>query len=318
MKSRKNETGVSPMHPRNKHRNRYDFKALINTLPELHAFIQLNKYGIESIDFFDPAAVKALNKALLLHYYGLSYWDIPQGYLCPPVPGRADYIHYMADLLGEYNNGKIPTGIKISAMDIGIGANAIYPIIGIQEYGWHFIGTEVNGPSLESAQKIIEHNPTLQKKLILRKQNNPDQIFKGMLQNDEFIDVVVCNPPFHDSKQVAKEGSVRKLKNLKSPDQEKSVLNFGGQDTELWRKGGELKFALDMIKESQQLSTSFFLCSIFISKEIHLKPIYAALVNAKALDIQIVIMGQGQKTSRIVVWTYLNPSQIEEWKNSKK
>ncbi|MEP7320467.1 MAG: 23S rRNA (adenine(1618)-N(6))-methyltransferase RlmF [Saprospiraceae bacterium] len=318
MKSRINETGVSPMHPRNKHRDRYDFKALIDTLPELDSFIQLNKYGIESIDFFDPAAVKALNKALLLHYYGLTYWDIPPGYLCPPVPGRADYIHYMADLLGEYNNGKIPIGRKISAMDIGIGANAIYPIIGIQEYGWHFIGTEVHSPSLEAAQKIIDNNPSLQKNLILRKQNNPDQIFKGILLKDEFIDVVVCNPPFHDSKQVANAGTTRKLKNLKSPDPEKSVLNFGGQDNELWRKGGELKFALDMIKESHELSTSFFLCSIFISKEIHLKPIYSALLKTKALDIQIVIMGQGQKTSRIVVWTYLNPSQIEEWKNSKR
>ena len=108
------------LHPRNKHRERYNFKLLIKTCPELKPFVFINKFDDESIDFFNPEAVKILNKALLKQYYNIDYWDVPKGYLCPPIPGRADYIHYIADLLGESNNGKIPTGKKLKVLDIGV------------------------------------------------------------------------------------------------------------------------------------------------------------------------------------------------------
>lgn len=315
---RPNVIETSPLHPRNRHRERYDFESLIQSYPDLAPFITLNKHKVRSIDFFNPSAVKALNKALLLHYYGLTYWDIPAGFLCPPVPGRADYIHYMADTLAEYNQGKIPLGKKITGLDIGIGANAIYPIIGIKEYGWDFIGTDVHEGSLANAQQIIQQNSNLKEKLKLRKQADPNKIFQGILEKDEFIDLVVCNPPFHDSKREASEGSDRKIKNLTGNKSQEAVLNFGGQDNELWRKGGELRFALDMIKESVELSTSFFLISTYISKEIHLKPIFAALKKANATEVQTVIMGQGQKLSRIVVWSFLSPEQIKQWSQSKQ
>lgn len=80
------------LHPRNKHRERYDFKILADKSPDLTRFVKLNPYGDESIDFFIPEAVKMLNKSLLKQYYGIGNWDIPAGYLCPPIPGRADYI----------------------------------------------------------------------------------------------------------------------------------------------------------------------------------------------------------------------------------
>jgi len=89
----------SRLHPRSKHINRYDFKKLIEGFPELESFVKPNKFGDESIDFSDPKAVICLNKALLKHHYGIEHWLIPEGYLCPPIPGRADYIHHIADLL---------------------------------------------------------------------------------------------------------------------------------------------------------------------------------------------------------------------------
>lgn len=121
------------LHPRNKHRSNYDFAALTKSLPALKPYVAINKYGNESIDFSDPAAVKALNKALLSHFYNIANWDIPEGYLCPPIPGRADYIHYLADLLEEEE--PLLKGKNIKVLDIGIGANCVYPIIGHQEYG---------------------------------------------------------------------------------------------------------------------------------------------------------------------------------------
>ena len=39
------------LHPRNKHRKRYDFKRLSQSNPDLVPFVRLNDYGDESIDF---------------------------------------------------------------------------------------------------------------------------------------------------------------------------------------------------------------------------------------------------------------------------
>jgi 23S rRNA (adenine1618-N6)-methyltransferase len=72
------------LHPNNKHRSRYDFEALIAVCPELSSFVAANKYDDLSIDFFNPAAVKTLNKALLMQYYGITYWDPRQSRLYPP------------------------------------------------------------------------------------------------------------------------------------------------------------------------------------------------------------------------------------------
>ncbi len=100
------------LHPRNPHRERYNFKQLIETNPALKPFVRPNAFGDESIDFSNPAAVLMLNKSLLKHFYKIDFWEIPDGYLCPPIPGRADYIHNMADLLSENNSGKIPVEKK--------------------------------------------------------------------------------------------------------------------------------------------------------------------------------------------------------------
>lgn len=141
------------MHPRNKHSGRYDFEKLTKASPELARFVSLSPRGESTIDFSDPEAVKALNSALLKHFYGVTKWDIPAGYLCPPIPGRADYMHSIADLLASRNGGVIPRGPSVRVLDIGVGANCIYPIIGHYEYGWEFVGSDVDPVAIASAKE---------------------------------------------------------------------------------------------------------------------------------------------------------------------
>ena len=143
------------LHPRNKHRLRYNFPELIAACPELSAFVAPNPYGDLSVDFKDPNAVKALNRALLQFFYKVDLWDVPEGYLCPPIPGRADYIHTLADLLAADNNGSIPLGKSIKVLDIGVGANCIYPLIGHHEYGWSFVGSDIDHIAVNSAKNIV-------------------------------------------------------------------------------------------------------------------------------------------------------------------
>ncbi len=234
------------LHPRNRHHSRYDLAMLCQVNPELRQFLTLTPAGEQSVDFANPLAVKALNKALLAHFYAVANWDIPDGFLCPPVPGRADYIHHLADLLAEAS-GTIPANASI--LDIGVGANCIYPLIGVHEYGWRFTGSETSSQALSSAQAIISSNPGLNRAIRLRRQKESGASFNGIIHKNEQYDATLCNPPFHDSAAAARAGSERKRRNL-GPNKD-DALNFGGQQQELWCEGGEVAFFKKMIDESK-------------------------------------------------------------------
>lgn len=258
-----------------------------------------------------------LNKALLKHFYEIDYWNIPQGYLCPPIPGRADYIHHIADLLASSNHGKIPTGSQIKCLDIGVGANCIYPIIGNKEYGWSFVGSDIEPISIQSATEIIEKNAYLKENIVLRLQLNSEDIFRGIINKDEYVDLTICNPPFHASVEEAQAGTLRKLSNLNRKRITKATLNFGGKNKELWCEGGEEKFIQKMIFQSQEFASSCLWFSTLVAKQAHLKAIYKALKTVKAVEVKTIPMSQGNKTSRIVAWTFLNPAQQQEWVKTK-
>ena len=305
------------LHPRNKHRSLYDFPELIKSVPELATFVSQNKYGNQSIDFSSPDAVKTLNKALLKHFYGINYWDIPANYLCPPSPGRADYIHYMADVLASCNNGVIPKGKNINCLDIGVGANCVYPIIGNKEYGWSFVGSDIDFIATKSANKIIESNPALTDAIEVRLQKNSFAIFNNVIKANEHFDFSMCNPPFHASLEEAQSGSLRKVNNLANKKVNNPVLNFGGQNSELWCNGGELEFVRLMINQSSLIPTNCFWFSSLISKSANLPGIYAALEKVNPTEIKTIEMSQGNKISRIVVWTFLNKNQQQEWREKR-
>lgn len=162
-KTRQIKPGSKGLHPRNLHRHGYDFPALVKTYPPLGLHVNKNAYGNLSIAFAAPLAVKSLNTALLKHHYNILDWDIPAGSLCPPVPGRVDYIHYVAELLGaELPTTQTTSQPKITMLDIGTGANGIYPLLACQIYGWHCVGSDINPQSLENVTSIIANNPKLE------------------------------------------------------------------------------------------------------------------------------------------------------------
>lgn len=295
----------SRLHPRSKHRERYNFLELFTTSPELREYVIINPYGDESIDFFDAESVKALNTALLKYFYKISFWEIPEGYLCPPIPGRADYLHYLADLLAQSNGGKIPTGPEIKCLDIGAGANCIYPIIGHQEYGWSFVGSETDLIAIQAARKIIDSNESLKDAIEIRLQKNPKGIFTGIINESENFDLTICNPPFHASEEEAYDAAVRKVSNLKKQKVDRPELNFGGAGNELWCEGGEEKFVRDMILQSKQFATSCKWFSTLISKSENLEKMYDQLEQVGATKILKTPMGTGNKITRIVAWTFL-------------
>lgn len=311
------------LHKRNLHQGRYDFNLLTRAVPELKAYVVSNPTGDASINFSDPVAVKLLNKALLAHHYAVTQWDIPPGYLCPPIPGRADYIHRLADLLADDCGGSAPARVK--ALDIGVGANCIYPIVGATQYDWHYVGSDIDPVSVKNSHQIVSDNSVLQDQIECRLQKNSRYLFKGIIEADEFYHVTTCNPPFHKSLQEAQQGSERKISNLsankvkRGQKRESSsvkaspILNFGGQQAELWCSGGEAAFIKNMAFESREFAQQVLWFSTLISKKDNIRWMRKNLEKAGAKEIQIVEMSQGQKNSRFIAWTFHTKPERQQW-----
>ncbi len=285
------------LHPRNPHRGLYDFKQLIKSCQELEPFVFINQFGKESIDFANPVAVKTLNKAILRLFYDIK-WDLPEHFLCPPIPGRADYIHHIADLLSH--KGKTPQGKDVRVLDIGVGANCIYPLIGHKQYGWKFVGTDIDPAAISFAEKIIRQN-RLTEEIELRLQTSPSSIFKGVVKSSETFNISLCNPPFHSSPNEAKAATARKNKNLGIKTQS---LNFGGKSNELWCPGGEIAFITQMIEESVHVHCKWF--TALVSKTSSLPSLVKVLDKINPTQVKMLNMSQGQKKSRIIAWTFLS------------
>lgn len=85
-------------------RNKYaseepDFAALGAKYPTLAFYLAPAPGGGASLDFRDPAATRELTRVLLQEDFGLRWW-IPDGQLVPAVTNRANYLHWIEDLLG--------------------------------------------------------------------------------------------------------------------------------------------------------------------------------------------------------------------------
>ncbi len=300
----------SLLHPRNLHHGQYDFAELTKALPDLQRFICSNKTGGQTIDFGDNAAVVALNQAILARYYNIRFWQLPQGYLCPPVPGRADYVHYIADLLAR-SYPTIPLGKQVKLLDIGTGANLIYPIIASQSYGWQVYGSDIDPVAVKVAKTIVASNPSLQQ-LVHIVQQTGNTIFSGIIQHQQQFHLTMCNPPFYASAAEAEAASSRKWINL-GKEQQGGARNFAGQQHELWCAGGELAFISQMIRESALFKQQVCWFTTLVSQHKHIKPLRKLLNSVGAVQTDVIEMRQGQKVSRTLAWSFLTFSQQQQW-----
>ena len=215
------------LHPQNRFRDGYDFGRLIAERPQLAAFVRPNAHGDLSVDYANPEAVKALNQALLADAYGLEVWDVPPGYLSPPIPGRSEYVHRLADLVRTGHRGLGAARKPVAVLDVGTGANCIYPLIGASQYGWRCVGSEIDPVALRWARDLVAANPSVADLIECRLQTSASRCFAGVIKTGERFDASMCNPPFHASAAAAAEDSRRKRRNLGSKAR-MARLNFGG------------------------------------------------------------------------------------------
>jgi 23S rRNA (adenine1618-N6)-methyltransferase len=109
------------------------------------------------------------------------------------------------------------------------------------------------------------------------------------------------------------KSTIRKVSNLEAKKQ-LIPYQFLGHDAELWCEGGELGFITQMIFESAKYPLQCLWFTTLVSKQSHLSSIYKTLNKVNAATIKTIAMAQGQKTSRIVAWTFLSEKQQNDWK----
>jgi len=313
------------LHPRNLHLGQYDFAVLIKACPDLAPHVIHNPKNELTINFGDAQSVLLLNRALLIYFYDVEFWQIPAGYLCPPIPGRVDYIHYIADLLSESFELDVAktTGSQIKGLDIGCGANCIYPILGSRSYGWSFVGVDIDSLAIKTAKLLVDANKNISNKIIIRQQKETKNILTGVVNKTDRFAFTMCNPPFHASMEKAAEGSLLKQKNLskKSNNKQSNVtnptLNFAGQAHELSCEGGEIAFVKQMVIESAFIKEQVCWFTCLVSKSENVNPIKKSLQQQAAKQVKVIEMSQGHKISRFIAWSYLDTEQQKNFLNKK-
>ncbi|WP_299125824.1 23S rRNA (adenine(1618)-N(6))-methyltransferase RlmF [uncultured Tenacibaculum sp.] len=278
------------LHKNNIHNKGYDFKVLQEKYPKIKEFV-IEKYGKETIDFSNPKAVKEFNKALLSAYYNIKTWEFSDDNLCPPIPGRVDYIHYLADLIGKEK--------EVTVLDIGTGATCIYPLLGNAVYNWNFVASDIDLDSLDSAQDIIDDN-NLDAKIKLRQQFKEEHVLKGILEKEDSFTVTMCNPPFYKSAEEARGANRRKSRNLGN----NAVRNFSGNSNELWYIGGEKAFLHTYLYESSQYPTVSKWFTSLVSKKENVESLQKSGKKLGVKEFKVIPMTQGNKVTRIVCWRF--------------
>jgi 23S rRNA (adenine1618-N6)-methyltransferase len=326
------------LHPRNSFRGSYDMDVLSKCYPPLAPHVvNCAKTNRPTIAFADHKAVLALNTALMVADYDLSpAWAalLPDEALVPPVPGRADYIHHIADLLAE--GGVVPSGQQVKGLDIGVGASCVYPLLGHASYGWSFIGSDVSAQSVNVAQHMVDSN-SFGDVIDIRHQPHASQILVGVMDKKEPLDFVMCNPPFYGSAAEFQRESRRKVANLaanvasrgspisSAPDDSsrEGSNNFGGSDSELWCEGGEVAFVTKILEESKEFRRSCLWFTSLVSRNYNVVEIEKELLRLKKVrngvrKMKLIPMGPGLKSSTIVCWTFLDDAERKEWTSKRQ
>ena len=282
------------MHPDNPFEKEYNFNGLIQSHPKLSEFIIVGKSDRKSIDFGDSKAIIALNTALLKRTFDVN-WELKPGHLCPALPGRLDYLIHVKDILDA------PSEKPITMLDIGTGASLIYPLLATAAFDWNCTASEVDIDSIEFAKKLLLLNPNL-KTTTLRNQRVKSKIFHHVMEENDYFDLVVCNPPLYKTQSEAEQRNIRKNKNLHN--NESISHNFGGHSNELWYKGGEEAFIKTMASESVSYGSQVGWFTCLISNSEHVKTLKRYVRKANPTELRVVEMEQGNKKSRFIAWTF--------------
>ncbi|XP_059435007.1 uncharacterized protein LOC132167968 isoform X2 [Corylus avellana] len=344
-KKRRRDLERPTIHPRNKYsENPPDFALLASLYTSFQPFVFYGRDGRPRIDWTDFNATRELTRVLLLHDHGIHWW-IPDGQLCPTVPNRSNYIHWIEDLLASDIIGKTNTsGDNVRGFDIGTGANCIYPLLGASLLGWSFVGSDVTDVALEWAGKNVKNNPQISQLIEIRKV----EIHEESPSMEELHDdkLVFCESKTELSGSMVKEevdplpstsfdphadanktyngppvliGAVRDSEKFDfcmcNPpffeSMDEAGLNpktsCGGTPEEMICHGGEKAFITRIIEDSAVLKHSFRWYTSMVGRKSNLKFLMSKLREVGVTIVKTTDFVQGQTCRWGLAWSFVPP-----------
>ncbi|XP_010472086.1 PREDICTED: methyltransferase-like protein 16 isoform X2 [Camelina sativa] len=304
----------STKQPRNKYSdNPPDFANLASLYPSFKPFVFFSGGGRPRIDWTDYNATRELTRILLLHDHGVNWW-IPDGQLCPTVPNRSNYIHWINDLLSSESFGGGDGSSKVKGFDIGTGANCIYPLLGASLFGWTFVASDFTLVALDWAEKNVKSNPHISDLIEIRDskvllpqcseeaattvQSVDDNkscsiepaVLVGVVKENETFDFCMSNPPFFETF-------------------EESGLNpktsCGGTPEEMVCSGGEQAFVSRIIQDSAVLRQRFRWYTSMLGKKATLKLLISKLWEVGVTVVKTTEFAQGHTSRWGLAWSFM-------------
>ncbi|XP_057769276.1 uncharacterized protein LOC130989331 [Salvia miltiorrhiza] len=332
------------------HRNKYadnppDFALLASLYPSFEPYVFYSRDGRPRIDWTDFNATRELTRVLLLHDHGVNWW-IPDGQLCPTVPNRLNYIHWIEDLLAlDILPATRAESDITKGFDIGTGANCIYPLLGASVLGWKFVGSDITDIAIEWANKNVESNPHLSHLIDIRRAGMGDERSRvGESQNHPICSsegggVHLGNPEAENVGSLALS-VLETQSNAKDCDGPPVLLvvvkdgeNFdfcmcnppffetieeagmnpktscGGTPEEMVCSGGEHTFITRIIEDSVMLKDTFRWYSSMVGRKLNLNILVSKLWKVGATVVKTTEFVQGRTSRWGLAWSFLPVSR---------
>ena len=295
----------------------------------------------------------ALTRGLLHWYFDLTLQHIPEKHLCPPVPNRFFYVHWIQthllpllskesgrfdydsdDSEGDTNDGAL--ALYPYGLDIGVGANCIYPMLNAKFFRYNMVGTDIDNDALKVAQANVEANhlqgkiklfqvaPSYAQQQASSSPSAPESVggpVSRALQTwqssqrpeqreQQRLQFVMTNPPFYDPQE---EQTV--MTDARVGDGRARTAMTVSEGT---YPGGEVGFVTDMIADSLrqrndvELNGSLLSSPLWYSSMLGKK---ASLVKLQKLlthtlgpgHVEVTDYGPGQYTRWFLAWTLARP-----------
>lgn len=290
------------MHPRNPYSAPIGIAELARQFPDVcDHVISRSANGHIVYDWNAPGATYAVTRALLKRDFALD-WQQPPQFLCPPVPGRLNYLLWVEDLVLQ----DAAAATSVCVADIGTGASAIFPLIGARRFGWSFIALDSSADALEHARANVDRN-CLQHLVSLRLVPHDGNIADALALHPS-ITHTMCNPPFFSS---SSSSAWRQRAHAGGAGGAGVKVACAAVEPELYTEGGELEFMGKIIQQSAaspcRHHVRWFTCMVGIKAD--LAQLKRMCSDAGAAQVRTTTFFQGQTLRWGLAWSFLQEKE---------
>jgi 23S rRNA (adenine1618-N6)-methyltransferase len=236
--------------------------------------------------------------------------ELPDDRLCPPVSNRWNYVRWIQELLDTssptYTDAYDPDR-RVTGLDIGTGASAIYPILALKTRpSWYMCATDIDERSLTYAKKNLQVNGLEPRAQVLLTEPS-DPLIPLSALGFEKLDFTMCNPPFFSTEEEMNNSLQGKGKN----DKPRSICT--GTPTEMVCSGGDLGFVSRIFDESKKLHDKVQWYSAMFGKLASANAMVQKLRENKVSNFAVCNLFVSGKTRRwAVAWSFgdLRPTDV--------